>query len=212
MLYAVDRYSNRLTAAPKTEGYCPMCEESLIPKCGTIVCWHWAHHARFDCDPWSEPESEWHLYWKNRALPAQCEVQIGNHRADIVGRKNTVIELQHSSISPDEIAEREEHYDNMIWLIDASPFIDNLSLRQKTSKWGREYWTFRWKHPRMSLFAIEKPQYWDLGPDCVEVDGILHVKELHEPPNASGWGYIVDEDRWAERWIGGRHEVQKHLL
>lgn len=27
--------------------------------------WHWAHKGRLPCDPWWEPETEWHRMWKD---------------------------------------------------------------------------------------------------------------------------------------------------
>lgn len=98
---------------------CPGCGGALRAKCGAAKkqIWHWAHVAA-ECDPWHEPEGEWHLAWKSRA-PEECtEVVIGPHRADIRTREGVVIELQASPIDAVEIAERETFYDRMIWLLD----------------------------------------------------------------------------------------------
>jgi hypothetical protein len=122
MLYA-NGNQGRIQATPGTQANCSCCGNELLAKCGEIKQWHWAHQAG-DCDPWYEPESEWHLGWKAlRADAEQTEVTIKRdgiiHRADIVCADGTVLELQHSSISPEEIRERERFYGKIAWLFDA---------------------------------------------------------------------------------------------
>lgn len=155
MLYAV-RDGSKVTATPRAQGQCPSCRAQLKARCGSINTWHWAHPSR-DCDPWHEPETEWHLAWKARAKSEACEVAMGPHRADIRAGA-TVIELQHSSISVDEIKEREAFYGKMWWIFDGSVFLKNLSLRFK-----EDYVTFRWRHPRKSLLQARRPFFVDLG-------------------------------------------------
>ena len=120
MMYA-DTPDGRAEAAPGLEGTCPSCGHPCRPKCGQLVIWHWAHHARADCDPWSEPMTEWHRGWQ-LAVPAdRREVVMGLHRADVVTASGGVVEIQHSPISPGEIAAREEFYgDRMAWIFDAT--------------------------------------------------------------------------------------------
>ena len=114
VMYA-NQDGTRTTAVPHLTATCPSCDHPVVAKCGSIVTWHWAHQARADCDPWAEPDSEWHHRWQDAAPPHQREVIIGNHRADIVTGDGAVVELQHSTISPEEIAEREAHYGRMWW-------------------------------------------------------------------------------------------------
>lgn len=113
-------HDGRRLARPNTKANCPVCNGDLIPKCGELKSWHWAHKTK-DCDHWSEPESEWHRQWKNR-FPAEWQEQrIGNHRADVLTPKG-VIEFQRSAIKPAEIRERESFYGKMVWVLDASNF------------------------------------------------------------------------------------------
>jgi hypothetical protein len=90
---------------------------------------HWRHKAG-DCDPWSEPEGEWHLGWKEKFDIACREIGLVDpktgerHRADVLcgmgTNRATVLELQHSSISEDERNAREAFYrqaHRMFWLI-----------------------------------------------------------------------------------------------
>jgi hypothetical protein len=131
MLYARSPEGTKILAEPEAVGTCPGCDDKIIPKCGEIVSWHWAHYARPDCDPWWE-ESDWHRWWKARFPADGVEVTMGPHRADVVAR-STVIELQHSPISTAEIREREDFYTaqagRMAWIFDARDFARNLSLR-----------------------------------------------------------------------------------
>ncbi|HSW93780.1 MAG TPA: competence protein CoiA family protein, partial [Gammaproteobacteria bacterium] len=88
MLYALDS-GKKTSASPNfNKAICPNCRQTVIPKCGEINIWHWAHKNRFDCDKWSEGETEWHLKYKALFPANQVEVSITHdsrkHRADIV--------------------------------------------------------------------------------------------------------------------------------
>lgn len=181
MMYALVG-SGKAAARPGLAGLCPGCGAEMVPKCGDINRWHWSHAAGPDCDPWYEPESAWHLRWKALASPCRVEVVMGRHRADIV-TTDWIIELQHSSLAPCEVAAREAYYDRMLWLVDASSFRHHLSIRRKTA-----YVTFRWRWPRKWMNAITRPLYWDFG----EGD-LLHVKKLHK---GAGWGQWADRDEF----------------
>ena len=73
----------RITAKPKQIANCPICNEKVISKCGSIKVWHWAHKSNIDCDEWYEPETQWHREWKSKFPKEQQEIIIGKHRADI---------------------------------------------------------------------------------------------------------------------------------
>jgi len=83
------------------------------------------------------------------------------HRADIVNRLGHVIELQHSSLSPVEIAEREAFYGEMVWLVDASPFLHNLFVLEHYGK--ASLYKFRWKNARLGWQQARRPVFLDLG-------------------------------------------------
>ena len=120
MMYA-DTAEGRVEAAPGLTGTCPSCGYPCRPKCGQLVIWHWAHHARADCDPWAEPMTEWHLGWQRAVPPERREVVMGPHRADIVTASGGVVEIQHSPIPPGVIGEREAFYGaQMAWIFDAT--------------------------------------------------------------------------------------------
>lgn len=173
-----------MLAAPRTQGFCPGCGEDLIPKCGSIKVHHWSHKVA-DCDPWWEPETWWHREWKARVRPEATEVVIGSHRADIVGCRGGVIELQHSPISPEMIREREHFYRRMIWVIDAQPFFDNLGSYPEIEDY--EGWV-RWRWPRKSLMGMQRQQYWDLG-----WHGLARARQFK-------FEYESEENAWGTRW------------
>lgn len=146
---------------PKGRGVCPVCDGLLIAKCGPINTHHWAHENRDDCDSWSEPIGPWHLWWQNLVRQEAVEVPRGPHRADIVGNGGTVVELQHSPISAEDIQAREAHYGNMLWLFDATQrFAYMISGERAFFAVGQT------KH----LDLCTKPVFLDFGFDVVEVE------------------------------------------
>jgi hypothetical protein len=121
-----------------------------------------------DCDTWGEPESEWHKSWKDNFPKEQQEVIIENHRADIKCKDNIVIELQNSSISPDDICDRERFYDKMIWLINGETLGKNFIINDKIS-----YFTFSWKNPPQSFFYANKPIYIDIEKRILDLNDLI---------------------------------------
>lgn len=175
---------------------------------------HWAHPGK-DCDPWHEHETDWHRYWKS-LVPADCvEVTIEKngkrHRADIVTRSGTVIELQHSSISVEDIEEREGFYGKMVWLFDVSncrpepqyqwsvitgekceTITKELRLRIRPKD---DHHTFRWCHPRKSIAYTKTPVYLDVGRD-----EIFRLKKMYSEKRCGGWGILKSKSVF-EDWL-----------
>ncbi len=116
---------------PNLEGVCAFCGARLIPKCGEIKLWHWAHHSKRDCDVWWENETEWHRGWKNN-FPIEWQEVIHyaddgeKHIADVKTKHNCVLEIQHSFISNNEKHSRNSFYPNIVWVVDG--------LRRKRDK------------------------------------------------------------------------------
>jgi hypothetical protein len=148
----------------------------MIAKCGQHKLWHWAHKSRIHCDPWWEPESDWHRVWKNHFPKEWHEVilfdSITNekHIADVKTDKGLVIEFQHSAITPVEMKAREQFYGNMVWVVDgcrgeldAAHF--KLSLGGKINESPVAY-AFHW-FGRSKLFdnwiLATKPVFVDFG-------------------------------------------------
>jgi competence protein CoiA len=110
---------------PGFAGQCPGCAQPVIAKCGTERVWHWAHKGKRVCDPWWEPETEWHRQWKN-LFPREWQESVHRsptgeiHIADIKTPNGLVIEFQHSSIKAAERQSREDFYRKMLWIVDCT--------------------------------------------------------------------------------------------
>lgn len=118
------------------------------------------------------------------------EVDGVRHRADAVLRNGWVVELQHSGISPSEIAEREAFYKRMIWVFDAREAYatDRFEIREREG-----FDTFRWKQPRKAVAFATAPVRLDLGNGEV-----FRLKAIHPEAPCGGWGkwtYVPALDR-----------------
>jgi len=140
MIYAANLTNSEKIQAEKGKiGYCLLCKNKLLSKCGEINVWHWAHESDNEkkCDSWYESETEWHLNWKTKFSKDNCEVIIENenikHIADIQTNNGTIIEIQHSTISSKVIKERENFYKKMVWVIDGIKFKNNINFDYRYS-------------------------------------------------------------------------------
>lgn len=217
MIWAI-KDNEKIKAEPNQEALCPICNKEVISKCGVIKTWHWAHKSLTDCDSWSEPESEWHLNWKNEFPKEQQEVVIENHRADIKTPLR-VIELQNSHISVEEINEREKFYGKMVWLLNGKTLGKGMKMRKEN-----EIIKFRWYHPPKSWWIAKKPIYIDFSDiqqeegkwisknDYIRCEGywkhiadkmnreIFLIKKLYDNVPCGGWGILIKK----EEFLNGR--------
>lgn len=119
------------------KGFCPGCSKPVIAKCGTMNAHHWAHEQRFDCDPWWEPMTQWHINWQNHFPVEWREVIFRDeetkefHRADVHTPHGLTIEFQHSFLSVEELTSRNEFYKKIIWIVDASCFKDRFQFTKE---------------------------------------------------------------------------------
>jgi len=186
VLYAISGDGEKVIASPRLSAYCPGCKAPVVPRCGEVNIWHWAHHGE-NCDPWSYgKESDWHLIWKSLFYVAQKEKWIdkgpkGKHRADVFGA--CVIEFQSASLPPYQIRERESFYEDMIWVYDAIQAYED----DRIILWDKgDYQTFRIKWPRRSIFHVTKRLFLDLGDQS-----LFEVRKMYEE-GRTGWGYVID--------------------
>lgn len=193
MIWAI-KNEKRIKALPKERAICPLCNKEVIAKCGQIKIWHWSHKSNFECDSFGEPESEWHITWKNYFPKEQQEVLIEKHRADIKTKRGIVIELQNSHISSKQIIERESFYKNMIWILNGKKFGNGLNFRVKNL-----IWTFRWKSPPKSWWVSTKPLYIDFG------SYLFSIKKIYHNVPCGGWGDRISKDKFLkevnEKWF-----------
>lgn len=212
MFYAVDASGVRIQATPKAAAQCPCCLTPVRAKCGQLISWHWAHVEQ-ECDPFSEIMTEWHRQWQAE-FPEVCREFVvplngQTHRADVLSPVGVVIEFQHSSISPEEIQEREAFYPRMLWVFDtrnaaawtpapdsyAGNNVPRLDIRGKRPD---GYRTFRWKHPRKTVAVCKAPVFLDLGEGQLLKLGRLY---LDEPPYG-GWGYRITRGQFVATMTG----------
>lgn len=156
----------RREANPGLNGHCPGCGGPVRAKCGEVLTWHWAHLTA-ECDPWSEPESQWHLNWKARFPEAYQEVVVGPHRADVKGPA-AVLEVQKSQIAPEMIREREEFYGEMLWMLKGDDFAERLKIKYH----GRGMYLFEWKNPRKTWATAERRLLIDIKGEVFEITRI----------------------------------------
>ncbi len=174
-------------AFPTGRGSCPCCGGQLIAKCGQIKTHHWAHQSKDDCDTWSESIGPWHLWWQNLVRPEFVEVAKGIHRADIVGNRGVVVELQHSPISPRDVTARESHYGDMVWLFDATHRFDY------TKSGSRAFFALgQTKH----LDLCTKPVFLDFGFDLVQVERFTDAITM-----VSGVGLVRSREWFAREFL-----------
>ena len=124
----------KVTAEPNRRGHCLLCQDEVLPKCGRVKVWHWAHKARPPCDPWWENEMDWHRSWKN-CFPVRNQEVVHfdpvtgqKHVADVKTDAGKVIELQNSPMAPAELEAREAFYGDMIWIVNGDKFRDRFFI------------------------------------------------------------------------------------
>ena len=115
----------------------------MLAKCGTRVMHHWAHVSRRNCDPWWENETNWHREWKAK-FPEECR-EVSHtapdgelHRADIKTPTGIVIEVQHSTMTDQELESRETFYRNLVWIVDGRGFRNRFSILGQLPAAGAE--------------------------------------------------------------------------
>jgi hypothetical protein len=179
---------DRKPPAPRLEGICPACLTPVVPKCGEVKTWHWAHKNVGECDPWAESLTEWHLAWQRGLLASAVEVVMENHRADIVGNNATVVELQHSPIKAEDIAAREAFYGNMVWLFDAT---ERFRFIQSGD---RLFFSLGKAERRSPIRDCTKPVFLDFGDTVVQVEVLTNDLDRF-----SGFGLPRTRD-WFRHW------------
>lgn len=194
MMYAKNNNGERILATKDQEGFCIGCGSKMMAKMGSIMVHHWSHITKVQCDDWMENEGEWHLSWKQKFIQYGNNVEIekyikkGNewHFADIYTEYDGVTELQHSTISIEDIKKREEFYEKMVWLFDCKEafLMGRFCIYNKGN-----YHTFVWKHCKKSLMESNKSLYLDIGNNK-----IFKIMKKNINKKMFGWGNIIDYD------------------
>jgi Competence protein CoiA-like family len=164
--------NTRVTAAAAQRGgayHCPSCSKPLVLKKGRIVIHHFAHKPPILC-VWARGETLAHLEAKQlvhaaltaRGVRAELEYSVetlpGDRRADVMAwspkGRMVAIELQHTSISAEVIAERSFAYARagaaQIWI----SFLPSSVWKEALDK-GDGTWLVRRYAPRQFELWIE---------------------------------------------------------
>lgn len=115
-------------------GNCTGCGQPMVPKCGPIKIWHWAHKTKCECDRWWENETEWHRAWKNHFPIEYQEIKHKDessgewHIADVKTKHGQILEFQHSFLKDEERQSRNKFYaGKLVWVVDGLKRIKDKS-------------------------------------------------------------------------------------
>lgn len=134
----------------------------LIARQGNARLWHFAlskKEKKFQCDDLSykSGKTAWHRNWQSYSPSSHLEVyKLQNstcHIADMIDKYGNVVEIQHSNINANDIRSRENIYQNMYWIIDATKAL-YIILEDKSIivKEDNSWWDY-----------IQKPILLDIG-------------------------------------------------
>ncbi len=142
---------------------------------------------------------------------------MGEHRADVVAKDGTVIELQHSPIDLQTLVERQEFYNKLIWVLDCQYYkirdtvkdLISIFYEDKTThiefspgrryNYEGSYVNFYWKYPKRtfncySTARFQKqffPVLLDIG---IGTDGegrLFLIRNVRTIDHWTGWGVLM---------------------
>ncbi|WP_173916937.1 competence protein CoiA [Halobacillus sp. Marseille-Q1614] len=134
--------------------YCPDCREALLLRSGPLTTPHFAHFPSSLCTRKRGGESEVHekgklllydwLYHQGYRVEMEPYLSDISQRPDLmltIGEKRIVLELQCSTISPEEVKKRSEGYHTMnifpLWLLGGRQFFRSGRSLLKTNSFHR---------------------------------------------------------------------------
>ena len=189
MLYAISQDGHKIRPFQGASAFCPFCKETVIAKCGLINAHHWAHlpqsHSACVTTSEYESESEWHYTFKGLFPKENVEILVQKEnvkmRADVKLPNGLVLEIQHSSISPKIIKNRNNFHRKIVWLFDVSgPFAaDRIhywgfdGLNRLINRQAKYEWIQPAKSIRYAASEKNNPVFFDLG-----FGKIIEVKDL----------------------------------
>lgn len=161
MYFALDKNNLKVDIQDAIQGneyFCQICHEQLIIKRGSIKAHHFAHQSNSECDGWSHDMSEWHHNWQLCFPEINREVVLISggkmHIADIL-INNTVVEFQHSPMSPDEFDDRNRFYTSLgykiIWLFDLTEEMSRGSIKELDNNFNK----YKWKYPKRTFLNYD---------------------------------------------------------
>jgi competence protein CoiA len=124
MRYAIVN-GEKSEATARAKGHCCGCGEPVKAYCGKKNAPHWRHPPNSDCVSGSEPETPWHVAWKDHFPVEHQEVSFQDQetgrrfRADVHTYQGWTIEIQHSPISTEDRDARNKFYKRIVWIVSA---------------------------------------------------------------------------------------------
>ncbi len=195
---------------------CPECKNSVYARIPDGAIRHWAHMPLADgelrdCSNDAGEMTEWHREWQDLRSDPECiEVFRDGFRADAINEADTVVEFQHSSISPAKIAAREEHWGRGVWVLDGTDADGErrVAVLRKPGQPPEDPWCrYRWPHSPRLLFQAKWPCWIDLG-----TRGLVQVYSA-EANGGNGWqvtrDWFIAEVLNGQRAILRRHDPQR---
>ena len=148
------------------------------------------HHFRHKhtCDVCKSPLSDWHAEWQShfkyievpfplvdgQIKPRRADIVVGNFVIDVQysTKPGTIVEIQHSPITLDEVNNRNHdyhlHHKKVIWIIDGH----GVTLQNNIVVFEKEYWKFD------SFLGIHDHVY-------IDINGILYAFKPNDVKSCS---------------------------
>lgn len=176
---------------------CPRCRDPLVPVVGARTP-HWRHFASSITYGTTDELSTWHLACTDAARDAGLAVEVprldGKRRADAINPfSGTIIEFQHSSLSQQEVEQREADWHPRVgvWYVAKGVRIHGNKWRVWADKgseelpdadhlWKLLHYTAWWTNPALPISDIDLDAY-----------------VADAPPGWSEW--FAPRDRWWSR-------------
>lgn len=128
-----------------TKAFCPCCGKSMVAKAGEVRIPHWAHCKAERCDEWWEPETEWHVEWRNRFLNVEgavAKVEIehvlekngAKHFSDVRINDELSLVLRRARLDENTINNRISFFGDLIWIVQGKVSEYNRLERQLSNK------------------------------------------------------------------------------
>ena len=178
MLIALDEDQQRIIAYKadkKLHYFCQECGEQLSLRQGKIRRPHFAHKAGSNCEAAHCDKTEWHYEWQELFGLEHAEQVIQaagiKHIADIL-LGDTVVEFQHSRITVEDVAERNEFYRlhnlNTVWIFDCRKDCEEGKLFPYNKR-PNYNWQFEWTNPNKSVITAlyYSDVYLQLADNCL---------------------------------------------
>jgi hypothetical protein len=180
--------------------YCAY-EHQIVGRQGTKKAWHFAHLKGTDSEC-SRVMGDWHHWWQDRVYPDFLEIIMIReqpnaqsnsskpsdpntknkpikHIADMINGSNLVIEFQKSVVPGAIIQEREQFYQNMIWIFYCGEHQMNV-----VKQYGR-YQRLRMTRGSKFFFEANKRSFLDF-----DKRGVLEVLKIAKATKAKPEIYV----------------------